>query len=69
MSISLAKFTTSPGVTKEKWDLLAAVCVERKPVIIPELNKLEKEFKEYLADLELRNSLKNDMEIRNEAEM
>ncbi|KAK9881990.1 hypothetical protein WA026_018179 [Henosepilachna vigintioctopunctata] len=53
----------------EKWDLITAVCLERKPVIAPEPSKMEKEFQDYLSDLELRNSLKNDFELRNESEI
>ncbi|KAL3278451.1 hypothetical protein HHI36_013772 [Cryptolaemus montrouzieri] len=53
---------------REKWDIITAVCLERKPIIVPEMNKLEKEFSDYLANLELNNSLKNDFELRNEAE-
>ncbi|XP_044757137.1 39S ribosomal protein L46, mitochondrial [Coccinella septempunctata] len=63
------KYSTTTGLPKQKWDIVAAVCLERKPVIAPEPNEIEKEYQEYLADLEFRNSLRNDIELRNEAEM
>lgn len=55
----------STGVN-EKWDLLTSVCLERKPVISPSLNKLETEFQKYLLQVELERSLKSDHEIRHE---
>ncbi|XP_030756925.1 39S ribosomal protein L46, mitochondrial [Sitophilus oryzae] len=53
---------------KQKWDLLTAVLIERKPVIIPELNELEKAFQDYIGAVEFERSLKNDFEIRLEKE-
>lgn len=45
------------------------MCLERRPVITPELNQLEKEYQELLNQLELENSLKSDHELRHELEM
>lgn len=59
----LANFQTS-GTFREKWDLLTAVLIERKPVITTELSSLEKEFKEYLSAVEFERSLKNETEIK-----
>ncbi|XP_050293780.1 39S ribosomal protein L46, mitochondrial isoform X2 [Anthonomus grandis grandis] len=56
------------GCLKEKWDLLTAVLVERKPVIAPELTDLEKEFKDYIAAVEYERSLRNETEINLERE-
>ncbi|GLV43764.1 mitochondrial ribosomal protein L46 [Carabus blaptoides fortunei] len=50
----------------EKWDLLAAVCLERKPVVTPTLNDLEAEFAKYLSQVEFERSLKADHELRHE---
>lgn len=62
-------YVTSNAVTKEKWDLLAAVCLERKPVITPPPNELEEKFQKFLSDLEFERSLKSDHEKRHEVEL
>lgn len=59
---------SSSSILKEKWDLYSAVCVERKPIITPELNELEKEFKQLLSELEFEKSLKSAHEVRHENE-
>lgn len=51
---------------KKKWDLFAAVCLERKPVVTPTLNDLETEFAKYLSQVEFERSLKADHELRHE---
>ncbi|XP_018579215.1 39S ribosomal protein L46, mitochondrial isoform X2 [Anoplophora glabripennis] len=53
---------------REKWDLLSAVCVERKPVITPALNDLEQQYKQYLQEVEFEKSLKCDHEMKHESE-
>jgi len=62
-----AGFRTSASI-KEKWDLLTAVLIERKPILCPELNDLQKEFKEYLSAVEFERGLKNETEIKLEKE-
>lgn len=69
MILHTVSYSTGKSIPKPKWDILAAVCLERKPVIVPELNDIEKEYQKYLSDLELRKSLKNDFELRHEAEL
>lgn len=56
------------GVLREKWDLVTAVLVERKPVISPALNDLEKAFQDYMSEVEFEKSLRNDVEIKIEKE-
>jgi large subunit ribosomal protein L46 len=60
---------SEPSFATAKWDLLSAVCLERKPVITPQLTPLEIEMADIMARLEFVQSLKSDHEIRQEEEM
>lgn len=42
------------------------MCIERKPVITPALNELEKSYYKYLQDVEHERSFKSDFEVRME---
>lgn len=53
----------------EKWDLLGAICLERKPIIVPELNEKEQKFQEYLNQVEYEKSMKSHHEVRHEQDM
>ncbi|XP_023024236.2 mitochondrial ribosomal protein L46 [Leptinotarsa decemlineata] len=55
--------------TAEKWDLLTAVCLERKPVITPAMNEIEREYKQLLSEVELEKSLKSNIELRHEEDL
>lgn len=55
--------------SKEKWDLLTAVCLERKPIITPTLTDLEQKYKKLLEELEFEKSLKSDHELRHENDL
>jgi len=63
---SICRFKGCHGIATQtiKWDIVAAVCVERLPVVTPPLNKLGKEYKEMLTTIELEKSMKSDHEIR-----
>ncbi|XP_056632885.1 39S ribosomal protein L46, mitochondrial [Diorhabda sublineata] len=61
--------TQTQNIHGEKWDLFAAVCLERKPVVTAELNDLEKEYKQLMSDMHFENSLKSNFELRHEAEV
>ncbi|PNF31154.1 39S ribosomal protein L46, mitochondrial [Cryptotermes secundus] len=67
-SIRLCLYSTSAQVSRTKWDLMSAVCLERKPVLSGELNEIERKFSRMLADIELENSHKSDHEVRYETE-
>ncbi|XP_066146836.1 large ribosomal subunit protein mL46 [Euwallacea fornicatus] len=67
LSSCKANMQTS-NIIKEKWDLLTAVLVERKPLICPEITGIEQDFKEYLTTVEFEKSLKSDIEIKLEKE-
>ncbi|XP_065577434.1 large ribosomal subunit protein mL46-like isoform X2 [Artemia franciscana] len=54
----------STQTAKEKWDLLSAVCLERKPVIARNLLPIEKEVLSMAQKMEYRLSLKSDHEIQ-----
>ncbi|KAF5282838.1 hypothetical protein FQA39_LY17488 [Lamprigera yunnana] len=56
-------------IVHSKWDLLTAVCVERKPVITPLLNELDQKFQSLLSEVEYENSFKADHEIRHEQDL
>lgn len=52
---------TSPT---EKWDLLSAVSLERKPVVARKLNEMETKVQNYFLETELERSCKSDHEIQ-----
>ena len=65
--ISARCFSSSVNILrKERWDLLSAVCLERKPVITKELNDIEVKFSELLARIEFESSYKSEHEVRKE---
>ncbi|XP_054168907.1 39S ribosomal protein L46, mitochondrial-like [Oppia nitens] len=51
------------------WQLLAAVCLQRLPQIVPEMNWLEKKMDTVLKTIELNNSLLSDHEMRHFADI
>lgn len=61
-----ASYSTKPP---EKWDLLSAVCIERRPIITPLPNELEKQFQSLLSDIEHERSYKSDHELRHEMDL
>lgn len=67
--ISCLYSTSVKVLRKERWDLMSAVCLERKPVISREMNEIEHKFSRLLAQIELENSNKSDHEMRMEKDM
>jgi len=53
----------SSAVEQRKYDLYAAICVERKPVTISELSQFEESYQTLLSTIELQESLKSDFEL------
>ncbi|XP_015785404.1 39S ribosomal protein L46, mitochondrial [Tetranychus urticae] len=47
-----------------KWDIFAALCMERRPVIAPEMNMIEKAVYNLMAKYEANKSLLSDHEVR-----
>jgi len=56
--------SSSSSYSSAKWDLVSAVCVERKPVVTPAMNQLEIEMTKMLQRKELEQSMLNDHEIK-----
>ncbi|KAG8256854.1 39S ribosomal protein L46, mitochondrial [Homalodisca vitripennis] len=52
------------SASKERWDLVSSVCLERKPIITRELNDIETKYSKAISDVEYENSYKSDHEIR-----
>jgi large subunit ribosomal protein L46 len=66
--VPFGQFSTATTL-KEKWDLVTAVCLERKPLITTPLTKLELDYKNLLSQVEFERSLKSDHEMRIEKEL
>ena len=47
-----------------KWDIFAALCMERRPVIAPEMNMIEKAMYNLMLKYETNKSLLSDHEVR-----
>ena len=47
-----------------KWDIFAGLCLERRPVIIPEMNIIEKTMYNLILKYETNRSLLSDHEVR-----
>lgn len=54
------------STSTEKWDLQTAICLEKRPIVMPALTDIEKSFQNVLQEIERENSLKSDFEIQNE---
>jgi len=46
------------------WDLFASVCIERMPIITCDMNDLENRYSNLINELNIRNSLQSDHELR-----
>ncbi|XP_075159852.1 mitochondrial ribosomal protein L46 [Haematobia irritans] len=68
-SISSRGLSSLASDKHEKWDLYAGVLVERLPVVSKELNKIEKEFQQYLWKVEFEKSLKSNSELQHERDL
>ncbi|XP_037582911.1 39S ribosomal protein L46, mitochondrial-like [Dermacentor silvarum] len=64
--LALTRSCSSASVkaSSSGWDLVGAVALERKPVIMPELNALEKKYLEVLRSIEVEGSLLSDHELQ-----
>ena len=52
-----------------KWDIMAAVCIERPPYITPQLSELEQKMLATLKQKELEESMLNDHEVRHKRDI
>ncbi|KAK4029656.1 39S ribosomal protein L46, mitochondrial [Daphnia magna] len=53
--------TTNPS---PKWELLSAICLERTPIIMPPMAKIEEEMADMFQKLDTMKSLKSDHELK-----
>lgn len=60
---------SSQKYSKEKYDLLSAVSLERRPVITREFNELEQRFSKQLQEIEYERSYKSNFEVRMEEDV
>ncbi|XP_013414396.1 39S ribosomal protein L46, mitochondrial [Lingula anatina] len=60
--------TDSNSTANERWDLVSAVCVERRPVIGREKTELEQQVEQIFRDIEFERSLVCDYEKRQKSE-
>ena len=56
--------TSAKSLVEPKWDLIAAVCIERPPYITPKLSEMEHKVMENLDKKEFEESMLNDHEMR-----
>ena len=65
-TLSLIRFNSSAAIrqAEKKWDIMAAVCIERPPYIAPALSELEQKMFDTLEQKELEESMLNDHEVR-----
>jgi len=52
-----------------QWQLMSAICLERRPVITQEPNEMEIGYAKLMAQLELEHSLKCDHEMRHQEDL
>jgi len=63
LSATRVNICRASSVAQRKYDLYAAICVERKPVTIPELSQFVESYENLLHSIELQDSLKSDFEL------
>jgi len=61
--------TEPPAQTRQRWQLMSGVCLERRPIITTEMNTVQTEFSNLLSALELENSLLSDHELRHREDL
>lgn len=57
------------STTQVKWDIMAGICLQRKPVITKSLTDLEVKYQNILQEIEFEKSLKSDHELRHERDI
>lgn len=61
--------TAKTDASSLKWDLVSAVCVERKPILTPALSDIENTMLTMLKQRELEESSFNDHEVRHRQDL
>ncbi|XP_025195087.1 39S ribosomal protein L46, mitochondrial [Melanaphis sacchari] len=68
--IMLKNFYSRMHSTKQvKWDIMAGLCLQRKPIITKSLTDTEVNFQNFLQEIEFEKSLKSDHELRHEKDV
>jgi len=52
-----------------QWDIMAGVCLQRKPIITKSLTDIEVNYQNLLQDIEFEKSLKSDHELRHDKDL
>lgn len=60
----IIRYRSSASKETGEWDLYTALCIQRTPLIGPELNWLERRLKDHLNKVEIADSLYSDHEMR-----
>jgi len=60
---------TASSLPESSWLLASAVCLERLPVVTPNLTPFQQKIKTYYDQIDLENSLKSDHEVRHIADL
>jgi hypothetical protein len=69
-STNVETSSSSPTVKAEKLpQIKVALCIQRYAHLSPEMNQLEKDYTDLLAQLEVENSYLSDHELRHKSEM
>lgn len=61
---TIVRNRSSKSISPDQWHLFAAICLQRCPIIVPELNWFEKQMQKFLNRLEFNNSLYSDHEMK-----
>lgn len=57
------------SIRQPKWDIMAGICLQRKPVITKSLTDLEVKYLNILQEIELEKSLKSEHELRHDKDV
>ncbi len=65
VSLRMSSASTSSS-SPPKWELLGAICLERTPIIVPPMTKIEQQMSEMIEKFDNMRSLKSNHELRQE---
>ncbi|VVC40822.1 NUDIX hydrolase domain,NUDIX hydrolase domain-like,Ribosomal protein L46 [Cinara cedri] len=65
----LTFFNRTYSTQKVKWDIMAGICLQRKPVITKSLTNIEVNYQNILQEIEFEKSLKSDHELRHDKDV
>lgn len=62
-------FKTFYSTKRVQWDIMAGICLQRKPVITKSLTDIEVKYQNILQEIEFEKSLKSDHELRHDRDL